>query len=252
LDKKIRLEVVGFSKHFGGIKAIDNIDLQLYDNEILGIVGDNGAGKSTLVKCISGVYKQNSGKIFVSGEEAVINNPTDAKKYGIETVYQDQSLIHTFDTVSNLFLGRETTSNNFLGRLFGVFDSKYMRKEAEGLLGKFHIKIKDLSAPVSYLSGGQRQAVVVGRSVYWGKKIVILDEPTNNLGVQEQKDTIKLIKQLRDEYNMSIIIISHNLYHIFELVDRIFVLKNGEVVGERVKNETTTHEIVSMISSVAV
>ncbi len=252
MKKECVLQVEGLSKHFGGIKAVDNVDMKLYDGEIIAIVGDNGAGKSTLVKVISGVYKKDSGKIYINNEECVINNPDDAKNYGIETVYQDEGLIQILDAASNLFLGRERVRNDILGRLFKFVDYKYMRSEAEGLLGRFKIKIKNIDGEVSTLSGGQRQAVIVGRAVYWGKKIIILDEPTNNLGVNEQRQTINLIKQLKDEYGMSIVIITHNLYHVFELVDRIIVLKNGKKVGERIKNETTTNEVVSMITGVAV
>jgi ABC-type sugar transport system ATPase subunit len=252
LDKACVLEIRGLSKHFGGVKAVNNVDMKLYDGEIIAIVGDNGAGKSTLIKIISGVYKGDSGKIYINNEEAIINNPDDAKNYGIETVYQEEGLIQILDVASNLFLGRERLRNDILGRLFKFVDYKYMRNEAEKLLGRFKIKIKNIDGEVRTLSGGQRQALVVGRAVYWGKKIIILDEPTNNLGVNEQRQAINLIKQLRDEYDMSIIIISHNLYHVFELVDRIIVLGNGEKIGERIKGETTTNEIVSMITGVAV
>lgn len=247
-NKKVILEVKGITKHFGGITAVENVDFKLYENEIIAIVGDNGAGKSTLIKIISGVYKADNGKIFINGNEVEINNPNDAKNYGIETVYQDEGLIQTMDIASNLFLGREKIRSDIFGKLFKFVDFRYMKSETEKILNKFDIKIKDMNAEVRNLSGGQRQAIVVGRAVYWGKKIIILDEPTNNLGVNEQVQTMKLIKQLRDEYGMSIIIISHNLYHVFELVDRIIVLKNGKKVGEKVRSETNTNEIVSMIT----
>ena len=247
-NKKVVLEIKGLSKHFGGIKAIDNVDLKLYDSEIVAIVGDNGAGKSTLIKMISGVYKKDEGKIFINNEEVKINDPNDAKICGIETVYQDEGLIPILDVASNLFLGREKIQQNALGKIFKFVDVKYMKKETIKLLDKFRIEIKNIDAEVRTLSGGQRQAVTVGRSVYWGKKIVILDEPTNNLGVKEQKKTLDLIKQLRDDHGMSIIVISHNLYHVFELVDRIVVLRNGKIIGEKIKDKTTPNEIVSMIT----
>lgn len=251
MDKKVALEVKDFYKHFGGIKAVNNINLKLYDKEILAIVGDNGAGKSTLIKCISGAYKKDNGRIFIYDKEVNINDTSDARKYGIEVVYQDESLVQAFDASSNLFLGREKVRNNLLGKIFRFMDYRYMRKESEKLLEKFKIKIEDINAEVSCLSGGQRQAIVVGKAVYWGKKIIILDEPTNNLGVREQEETLNLIRQLRDEYNMSIIIISHNLYHVFELVDRIIVLKNGEKFGERITTKTNKNEIVSLITGIA-
>lgn len=250
-NKKVFLEAKGLSKHFGGIKAVDNVDLKLYEREIVAIVGDNGAGKSTLIKMISGVYKKDKGKIFINNEEVQINDPKDGKNCGIETVYQDEGLIPFLDVASNLFLGREKIQENVLGKLFKFVDYKYMKKETIKLLDKFGIEIKNIDAEVKTLSGGQRQAVTVGRSVYWGKKIIILDEPTNNLGVKEQKKTLDLIKQLRDDYGMSVIIISHNLYHVFEIVDRIVVLRNGMIVGEKIKDKTTPNEIVSMITGLS-
>jgi ABC-type sugar transport system ATPase subunit len=248
LGKKVILEIRGFNKYFGGIQAISDIDLKIYENEIVAIVGDNGASKSTLINCISGVYNADSGKIFINGEESEVHNPTDSQRHGIETLYQSEGLIPSFDTPSNLFLGREKLRDNLLGNWFGFLDRKHMKRESESLLNKFQIEVKDLTTEVNNLSGGQRQAVAVGRAVYWGKNIVILDEPTNNLGVNEQRNTINLIRQLRDDYNMSVIIITHNLFHVFELVDRIIVLKNGRKVGERIKEETTTQEIVTMIT----
>ena len=250
MEKRIVMEVKGLSKHFGGVKAVDEVDFKLYKGEIVAIVGDNGAGKSTLIKCISGVYERDGGDIFVNGKNVNITDPNSAKQYGIETVYQDHGLITDFDAASNLFLGRERYEENILGKFFKFVDFKYMKKEAEELLKRIGITINEINAPVSDLSGGQRQGVVVGRAVYWGGEIIIFDEPTNNLGVKEQRNVLELIRQLRDQYDVSIIIISHNLYHVFELVDRIVVLRNGRKIGERLKNRTTQNEIVSMITGV--
>jgi len=251
LERKKILEVRGLSKYFGGIKAIDNIDLKLFEKEIIAIVGDNGAGKSTLIKTISGVYQKTAGEIFILDNKVNINNPVDAKGYGIETVYQDQGLIPILTATSNLFLGREKIRENILGKLFKFTDDRYMKRETEKLLNQLDVNLKDLNAPVYNLSGGQRQTVVVGRAVYWGGKILIFDEPTNNLGVKQERRVLDLIKKLREEFDLSIIVISHNIAHVFELVDRIIVLRNGKVVGEKLKNETNTNEIVSMITGVA-
>lgn len=199
----------------------------------------------------SGLYERNAGQIFINDEEADIHNPNDARRYGIETVYQDQGLIPIFDAPSNLFLGRETLRKNLLGRLFKFVDDKYMKDKTNSLLESLGITLKDVKSEVYNLSGGQRQTIVIGRAVYWGGKVVIFDEPTNNLGVKQEKKVLDLIKKLRDEFGVAIIIISHNIAHIFELVDRIVVLRNGEIVGERVKNETNPNEIVSMITGVA-
>ena len=160
-------------------------------------------------------------------------------------------MITNFDASHNLFLGREKIQDNVIGKLFKFLDRKYMKEEARKLLERLAISLKDNDAPLRNLSGGQRQSVVVGRAVYWGGEILIFDEPTNNLGVKQEKKVIDLIKKIRDTYNISIIVISHNIAHVFELVDRIIVLRNGEKVGERIKEETNPNQIVSMITGVA-
>lgn len=250
-NKEVILETIVLEKHFGGIKAVDKVDLKLYRNEILGIVGDNGAGKSSLIKTITGVYRKDGGEIFVSGKKVEIHNTRDAKELGIETVYQDKGLIQILDATSNLFLGREKLRNNISGKWFKFLDVRYMRKETEKLLSKVGVQLRELIAPVNSLSGGQQQSIAVGRAIYRTGKILIFDEPTNNLGVKEQSKAINLIKTIRETYKeISIIVITHNLYHIFELVDRIMVLRNGRVVGIREKEKTTHNEIVSMITGV--
>jgi len=250
MDRKVALKTVKLCKHFGGIKAIDEIDLTLYDNEIIAIVGDNGAGKSTLIKTISGVYKKDSGEIFIYGEKANIYSPMDARRYGIETVYQDGGVIPILDAMSNLFLGRVKLQDGILGKTFKIIDKKYMKSETMQLLDKLGVTLKDINAPLLNLSGGQRQSVAVGRAIYWGGKILIFDEPTNNLGVKQERKIIELIKRIRRDFGVSIIIISHNIAHVFELVDRIIVLRSGRKVGERHKSETNMNEIVSMITGV--
>ena len=252
MKENVILEVQDLSKHFGGIRAVDKVDLKLYNKEIIAIVGDNGAGKSTLIKTISGVHKKDGGKILVSGVEVDIDNPINAKKYGIETVYQDEGVISILDASANLFLGREPLRKDFFGRVFKFLDYRYMRNETVKLLERFGIELKDVNAELSNLSGGQRQSIIVGRAAYWGGKIIILDEPTNNLGVKQERRVLDLIMRLRDEYEVSVIIISHNIEHVFELVDRIVVLRNGCKVGEKFKNDTSRNEIVSMITGVGV
>ncbi len=247
------LETRGLGKHFGGIKAIDGIDMKLYRNEILGIVGDNGAGKSTLIKTITGVHKKDAGSIYIDGSEVEIHNTRDAKNLGIETVYQDGGLIKVLDGPGNMFLGRERVRKNVFGKVFRLLDYRYMRDQTVGILDELGIQIKEIQAQTLNLSGGQQQSIAVGRAIYWSGKILIFDEPTNNLGVREQEKTIELIKNIRNKFdNISIIIISHNLFHVFKIVDRIMVLKNGKVVGERAKDSTSHNEIVSLITGVAV
>lgn len=248
MSSKIVLEVKNLRKYFGGIKAVDGVDMKLYEGEIIAIVGDNGAGKSTLIKTISGIHRKDSGEIYINGKNVNITDVRSAKENGIETVYQDQKLIPKFDTAENLFLGREKIKENAILKFLKVIDFKYMRKEAEKLLKRVGITIKEVEISTRYLSGGQRQGIVVGRAVYWGGKILIFDEPTNNLGVKQEKIVIDLIKRIRDEYNISIIVITHNISHVFELVDRIVVLRNGKIVGDKIKIETNPNEIVSMIT----
>lgn len=252
ISKDVVLEIKGLSKHFGGVIALDNVDMKLYAKEIIAIVGDNGAGKSTLIKTIAGVHKKDRGDIYIFGGKVDINNPMDARNYGIETVYQDGGIVPVLNASLNLFLGRERVRSDIFGKVFRVCDYKYMRKETVSLLQKVGIELKDADGKLLNLSGGQRQSVVVGRAAYWGGKILIFDEPTNNLGAKQERIIIDLIKKIRDEYNVSIIIISHNIMHVFELVDRIIVLRNGCKVGERLKNETNPNEIIAMITGVEV
>ncbi len=250
MNKSIVLEVKNLKKYFGAVKAVDGIDMKLYEGETIAIVGDNGAGKSTFIKTITGVLKKDDGEIYINGKNVNITNTMVARENGIETVYQEQLLVKVFNAAGNLFLGREKISENPILRFFRLIDYKYMRKETEKLLKRVGIELKEINAPVGNLSGGQRQGVVVGRAIYWGGKILIFDEPTNNLGAKQEKRVIDLIKRIRDEYNLTIIIITHNIAHVFELVDRIVILRNGRVVGERVKSKTNPNEIVAIITGV--
>jgi fructose transport system ATP-binding protein len=249
--KNYILEVKKITKHFGGVCALDNVDLELVKGEILGLVGDNGAGKSTLVKIITGAYEKDSGEIYFEGKKVEINNPTDAKNLGIETIYQDLALLDHLDVPVNIFLGREYKQNNIFGRLFGFMNFKKMNLETINLMKKLDIDLIDIHKQLRFYSGGQRQAVAFSKIVYWGKKLAILDEPTAALGVRESKKALALIKSLKD-HGLSVIIISHNLQHIFSIVDRIMVLRRGKRVGIRVAKEVTTNEIVSMITGAGV
>jgi ABC-type sugar transport system ATPase subunit len=248
MEQKILLEVNNLCKYFGGLKANDNINLKVHEREIVALVGDNGAGKSTFIKTLAGAHRMDSGEIIINGEKANITSANSAKEYGIETVYQDQVLIKRFNAASNLFLGREQYQNSFFGKLLKFLDFKKMEQEAKSVLDKIGITMGSLDSPVSDLSGGQRRAIEVGRAVFWGGKFIIFDEPCNGLGVEQQEKVLQLIKNLRKKFNVAILIVSHNLNHVFELVDKIVVLRNGRKVGERLKDETTKEEIVSMIT----
>jgi len=250
-NKKIILEGKNIKKHFGGVQALCGIDFDLYEGEILGIVGDNGAGKSTLIKILSGVYKKDDGEVYYYGDKVEINNPMDAKELGIETVYQDLALVDELDVPSNIFLGREATRLGKFGKAIGFMNYRKMYKQSEELISKLKANIPSLYSRVRYLSGGQRQAIALSKAVFWGKKIIILDEPTAALGVKESRNVMDLIKTLK-EHNMSIIIISHNLQHVFNLVDRIMILRMGERVATVNAHETTADEVVSMITGAKV
>lgn len=250
MERKVVLEVKNIKKYFGGVKAVNGVSMKLYKKEIIAIVGDNGAGKSTFIKIISGAYKKDEGEIYKNRVKININNPADSKRYGIETVYQDGALVPHFTAYLNLFLGREKLQDNIMGKLFKALNFKYMKKETAKVLKDIGVILPDTNEKVRNLSGGQRQSIMVGKAVYWGGDVLIFDEPTNNLGVEQERRIIELIKKVRDRFDISVIIISHNIAHVFELVDRIIVLRNGKVVGERIKDKTNPNEVVSLITGV--
>lgn len=243
-DKYI-LEVIGIKKSFGGVKALKGIGLRLKYGEVLAIVGDNGAGKSTLVKIISGALIPDEGNIYLEGKEVKIKNPHDALKLGIQMTYQDLALVDCLNISENLFLGREIC-RKFLGINF--LRLKKMRSESMENLESLGIRtIGNINEKVRNLSGGQRQVIAISRAVFWGNKIIILDEPTAALGVRESERVMNLVKTLKNR-NISVIVISHNLNHVFSIADRVVCLRHGENVGEREIKETDGDEVVKMIT----
>jgi ABC-type sugar transport system ATPase subunit len=250
-EKTPILQVRNIKKRFGGVEALKGVSFELQEGEIMGIVGDNGAGKSTLIKIISGVHEKDEGEIRVYGKPADIREPMDAKQLGIETVYQDLALVEELDIPANIFLGREQTFLGRLGKTIGLLNYRKMALDAARLLSDLRVNIPHLFKRVRYLSGGQRQVVALSKVVFWGKKIVILDEPTAALGIQEANKVLELIRQLK-ERGISIIIISHNLQHVFKVVDKIMVLRRGEQVGIREAHATTANEVVSLITGAEV
>jgi len=240
------LEIKNISKSFGAVVALNNVSFDLYENEIVGLVGDNGAGKTTLIKIISGVFPADSGEIRMNGKKVYFKSTLDARKAGIETVYQDLSLCDKLDVVSNLFLGRERC-RKILGIDFLI--EKEMEVYAANSLSKTGIDIPSLKEKVRFLSGGQRQCTAFVRATMWGSKIILLDEPYAALGVRETAKVLKVTENLiRTNKNLSMIFISHNLQHVFSIVDRIVVLRHGEVIGIKVKKEINPDEIVGMIT----
>jgi len=218
------------TKYFGSIGALENVDFELKEGEILGLVGDNGAGKSTLIKILSGAELPNDGSIEVFGKLVSIKNPKDAFELGIETIYQDLALFENLDFSQNIFAGREYKSKG-IGWLFGFVDSRRMQKEASQTIKNISINLPLLTQKVKQLSGGQRQAITITRALFWGQKIIIMDEPTAALGVRESKKVLDLIKETRKHVN-GIIIITHNIEHIIKIADRAIVLRNGRRVGD--------------------
>jgi D-xylose transport system ATP-binding protein len=240
------LELHGISKRFGAIQALSEVDFEVYSGEVLGLVGDNGAGKSTLVKIISGVYTPDSGQYIFEGNEVIVNNPREATNLGVETVYQDLALCDNLDVVANLYLGREQIQAG-LSQVFRSIDEVTMEKNAIRLLGDLHVKLPSVRNQVSGLSGGQRQSVAVTRSVMWESKVVLLDEPTAALGVEQTQQVKELIKRLR-ERNLGIVVISHNLADIFDVTDRIVVLRLGRRVASLNTHTTSQQSVVAAIT----
>ncbi|MEM9049610.1 MAG: ATP-binding cassette domain-containing protein [Pseudomonadota bacterium] len=225
---------------FGGVKAVDGVSLDLYPGEVVGLLGHNGAGKSTLIKILSGAYSRDSGEILIDGKPATIDNPRDARRYNIETIYQTLALADNLDAASNLFLGRELT--NWLG----FVDEAKMEAETRTIMGRLNPNFKKFSAPVKALSGGQRQSVAIARAVYFNARILIMDEPTAALGVQETKMVAELIEELKRQ-GLGIFLISHDVHDVMDLCDRITVMKNGQLVGTETVGEITEDEILGMI-----
>jgi D-xylose transport system ATP-binding protein len=225
---------------FGGVHAVDGVTIDLRHGEILGLVGGNGAGKSTLIKTLSGAQRPDSGTIFVEGEPVDIHSPIDAKRWGIETIYQTLALADNIDAPGNMFLGRELTTG------FGNMDDSAMEDATRKIMARLNPKFQNFKAPVSSLSGGQRQSVAIARAVHFNARILIMDEPTAALGPAETDQVRSLIRQLKDE-GIGIILISHDIHDVFDLADRISVMLQGELVGTVNKGEVTIDEILAMI-----
>ncbi len=235
------LRLRGISKSFGAVRALSNVDFEVYAHEVVGLVGDNGAGKSTLIKVISGVGPADEGEIFMEGQKVNISSPQAANRLGIQTVYQDLALCDNLDVVANLFLGREERS--FLRSL----DEVDMEKRGLNVLRTLDVKIPSVRTTVATLSGGQRQSVAVAKSILREAKVVLLDEPTAALGVAQTRQVMHLIRRLRDQ-GLAVVVISHNLADVFEVVDRVVVLRLGRRVGTFDIKTTTPEQVVAAIT----
>lgn len=242
-EAKPILQVRDMEKHFGGLKAVRGVSMDVYPGEVIGLLGDNGAGKSTLIKMISGVYRPDGGKMILDGKEVTFETPMDARAAGIETIYQDLALCENLDATVNIFLGREPIKR--LG-FINMVDRKYMFTESNKVLDKLDIHIPNLIRPMRQMSGGQRQAVAIARAVYWNARIMIMDEPTAALGVAEQRKVLSLVKTLK-EHGVPVIIISHNMHDVFAVSDRMVIMRRGKKVGELITKDTNDNEVVSMM-----
>jgi simple sugar transport system ATP-binding protein len=241
----VRMEHI--TKTYGRVQALQDVGFTVNESEILGLVGDNGAGKSTLIKILSGATKADRGDIYFMGRPVKIENTGDAIALGIETIYQDSALVAQLSVARNLFLGREPT------RRFGfanVLDKGYMRDQTGTLLRKVGIKKAiNPDAPITALSGGERQSIAIARAMFFEADLIIMDEPTNNLGVEESQGVLRFMREAKEE-GRSCIFITHNIYHVFQVVDRIVILRHGKMVGDVGRDETTIEQIEKVITGI--
>jgi fructose transport system ATP-binding protein len=239
------IQARGLTKYYGTIVASEDVDFDLGHGEIVAIVGDNGAGKSTLVKMISGAVTPDAGEIRVDGRLATIRTPIEARSHGIETIYQDLAMPPNLDVVTNIYLGRERRRRGPLG-LLGVIDRGSMRNQVRSHLADLKIDIPKLGTAVESLSGGQRQSVAIARAMVWASRVLIMDEPTAALGVQQSAAVLEIVKEIRQR-GISVVIISHILPHVLALADRIVVMRHGRKVADLPAGELDEHKLIEMI-----
>jgi fructose transport system ATP-binding protein len=241
------LEAQGLVKRYGQVVALDGADFDLYPGEILAIIGDNGAGKSTLIKALSGALQPDEGEIKLDGESVHFRSPLDARRAGIETVYQDLAVAPALDIAANIFLGRELRRRGPLGRVLRVLDKRGMRREATRHFSELKIGVQSIKQSVENLSGGQRQGVAVARASAWAERVAIMDEPTAALGVKETRQVVDLIQRVRDR-GLPVILISHDMPHVFELADRIHIMRLGKRVAVVTPKTHTMPEAVAIMT----
>ncbi|CAG4908445.1 ATP-binding cassette domain-containing protein [Acidithrix sp. C25] len=247
MENRIPLyEARNIKKSYGSVEALSGVSLSIYAGEVVGLVGDNGAGKSTLVKILSGVYQPDSGELLVDGVSHSWRSPHDAMEAGVETLYQDSGLAPDLSIGSNVFLGREKLRPGILGKM-GFLAQKEMESEAREDLEKVGISIPASKRNVSQLSGGQRQAVAIGRAVAWARKVILLDEPTNHLGARQAGEVLSVIKAAR-ERGLGVVFISHTLPHVLEVTDRIVVLRLGSVVRDAPTSQFNAESLLGTIT----
>lgn len=234
------IECIGLQKWYSGVHALKNVSLKVAHGEAVGLVGDNGAGKTTLIKILSGVHKPDGGKIKIEGEEVRIQNPRHAMEFGLETIYQYNSMVPTMTIARNVFIGREPLKWSIFG--FGVMDQKRMRKESVQAIADVDLHLRSADALVGELSGGQRQGVAIARAMHFKSKALILDEPTNHLSVKETNKVLGFVRDLKAQ-GVTGIFISHNMHHVFQCCDRIVAMARGEIVFDKATGDTTIDEV---------
>lgn len=238
------IECRGLQKWYSGVHALKNVNLTIQPGEVVGLVGDNGAGKSTLIKILSGVHRQDAGDIFIEGKAADIRTPKDAMRYGLETIYQYNSMVPTMSIARNLFIGREPMKWSIGG--FGIMDQKRMRAESVKAIADVDLHLRSPDALVGELSGGQKQGVAIARAMHFKSKVLILDEPTNHLSVKETDKVIGFVKGLKAQ-GLTGIFISHNMHHVFQSCDRIVAMARGEIVFDQPVDKTTIDEVHELL-----
>jgi ABC-type sugar transport system ATPase subunit len=241
------LEARHITRNFGAVIALADASLTLYPREVLGLVGDNGAGKSTLLKILSGILNSTGGDIRIDGKLVHLRRAQDAMDAGIETVYQDLALVDTMSAYQNVYLGREELAPNGLLKFFSFVDDRSMRTRAREVLNSLAVKIPSINVTVKGMSGGQRQCLAIARALLWGRRIVILDEPTAALGVRETEQVLDVIRDLR-RHDVSVIVVSHNMQQMMAIADRITVMRLGRTIATRKVADTKVSEIVGLIT----
>ena len=249
-ERQPLLEARGIVKRFGHVVALNGADFELYPDEIVAVIGDNGAGKSTLIKSLSGALQPDRGEIRLDGKPVRFRSPGDARRAGIETVYQDLAVAPSLDIASNIFLGREARRRGPLGRALRMLAKRTMRREAARHLQELEIGVQSMSQPVENLSGGQRQGVAVARAAKWAQRVAIMDEPTAALGVKETRQVLDLILRVRDR-GLPVILISHDMPNVFELADRIQIMRLGRRVAVVTPQTHTMSEAVAIMTGAA-
>ncbi|WP_137931603.1 ATP-binding cassette domain-containing protein [Mesorhizobium comanense] len=241
------MQAVGLKKHYGHVVALDDADFELAQGEILAVVGDNGAGKSTLIKALTGAVIPDEGDVYLDGRKVHFKSPLNARLAGIETVYQELAVATQLNIAQNLYLGREVRKSGIAGTVFRQLDKKLMRNQAAEHMRNLGIRIQSINQKVETLSGGQRQAVAVARAAAWGRKVVVLDEPTAALGVRETGQVLDLIRRVKDQ-GLSVILISHSMPDVFAIADRIHIHRLGHRAAVVSPKSTSRSDVVAVMT----